>query len=328
MEDLRFSIIVPVYKRNDELTELFDSLVAQTDNDFEVLILEAPSSDDATALCQSYADRLNIVHKIDDSSRSARRNLGIEMASGNYCLLFDSDVILPSHYIATVRKALSEHYVDCFGGPDSADESFSDIQKAVNYAMTSVMTTGGIRGATKKVDKFLPRAFNMGFSKEAYLQIGGYREMIGEDVDLSMRIREGGFSVRLIPEAVVVHKRRVTLKKFYRQVYTFGKARILLTKLHPGSLKIMHLFPTAFALGCLGLLIFALAFRTLWWLAPLALFACLVFVESLLRNRSLRVAALSILTSYAQLLGYGFGLIDELITRRASHTAAEQLYRQ
>lgn len=327
MQELSFSIIVPVYKRNDELTELFDSLVAQTDRDFEVLVLEAPSTDDATALCSRYADRLNIVHRIDDSSRSARRNLGIEMASGNYCLLFDSDVILPPDYITIVRKALTSDYVDCFGGPDSADESFSDIQKAVNYAMTSIMTTGGIRGGMKRVDKFLPRAFNTGFSKVVYQTVGGYREMIGEDTDLSMRIREGGFKVRLIPEAVVVHKRRVTLQKFFRQVYTFGKARVLLTKLHPGSLKLMHLFPTAFALGTVLLVLLALLWH--WWcITPLLLFALLTFSESLLRNGSLRVAGLSVLTSFAQLLGYGFGLIDELVTRRASHTAAEQLYRQ
>lgn len=327
MNALQFSIIVPVYKRNDELTEFLDSLTRQTDQNFEVLILEAPSDDDATKLCQSYQDRLRIVHKIDDSSRSARRNLGIEMANGNYCLLFDSDVILPPHYIATVRKALTEHYVDCFGGPDSADESFTDIQKAVNYAMTSIMTTGGIRGGTKKLDKFLPRAFNTGFSKEVYEKVGGYREMIGEDTDLSIRIKEGGFKVRLIPEAVVVHKRRITLKKFYRQVYTFGKARILLTKLHPGSLKIMHLFPTAFALGTTLLVLLALLWH--WWcITPLLLFALMTFTESLIRNGSLKVAGLSILTSFAQLLGYGFGLLDELFTKRASHTAAEKLYRQ
>ncbi|MDO4190543.1 MAG: glycosyltransferase [Bacteroidales bacterium] len=326
-KELSFSIIVPVYRRNDELTELLDSLTAQSDKDFEILILEAPSDADATELCKTYEQKLNIVHRIDNGSRSARRNLGIEMSHGNYCLLFDSDVILPTHYIATVRKALQTHYVDCFGGPDSADNSFNTTQKAVNYAMTSIMTTGGIRGGTKKVNSFLPRAFNMGFSKEAYQKVGGYREMIGEDVDLSMRIREAGFSIQLIPEAVVVHKRRITLTRFFRQVYTFGKARVLLTKLHPGSLKIMHLLPTAFTLGTCFLVVCAIVWR--WWcILPLVLFALLTFTESLIRNKSLAVAALSIITSFTQLFGYGTGLLDELITKRASQTAAEQLYRQ
>lgn len=325
---MKFSIIVPVYRRPDEIQEFLSSLAAQTDHDFEVLIMEGPSDKLCKNVCDSFANKLSIRYVLKDSSRSDRRNEGMRMASGDYLLLFDSDVILPKDYIAIVRRSLTDDYVDCFGGPDSADQTFSDIQLAVNYAMTSVMTTGGIRGATKKVDKFLPRAFNMGLSKKVFETIGGYREMIGEDVDLSMRIKEGGFSVRLIPEAYVYHKRRVNLKKFYKQVNTFGKARILLTKLHPGSLKIMHLFPSVFVIGNVLLVLLAIVFRNLWWISPLGLYVFAIFVESLLKNKSLKIALMSIVTSYAQLFGYGLGLINELFTHKAEKQAAESLYRQ
>jgi GT2 family glycosyltransferase len=252
----------------------------------------------------------------------------MRLASGNYFMLFDSDCILPPEYVATVRQTLENDYVDCYGGPDSADETFTDMQLAVNYSMTSIMTTGGIRGCMKNVDKYLPRAFNMGFSREVFERTGGYLDMIGEDVDLSMRIKESGFKVRLIKDAYVYHKRRVNMKGFFKQVNTFGKARVLLTSRHPGSLKVMHLFPSCFVVGNISLVVMAVLCRSLWWLLPIAVYIMLIFLESLFKNKRLKVALLSIVTSYAQLCGYGLGYIDEFITRRASRKSAETLYRQ
>lgn len=327
MNDLKFSIIVPVYNRKQEISELLESLSLQSDTDFEVMIMEGRCTDSCHDICHQYSSQLNIRFFVRDTGRSARRNEGMQLATGNYFLLFDSDCTLPPDYIAGLRKSLTDNYVDCYGG-DSANTSFSDLQLAINYSMTSFMTTGGIRGGMKDVSKYLPRAFNMGFSRRVFEATGGYRDMIGEDVDLSMRIKEAGFVVRLIPAAVVYHKRRITLKGFYRQVNTFGKARILLTKLHPGSLKIIHLFPSCFALGNIFLILMSIIGCSLWWISPLLLYVALIFVESMAKNKSAKVALLSIAASYAQLCGYGFGLVDEAITRRASRKAAESLYRQ
>ncbi len=323
---IQFSIIVPVYNRPQEMEEFLHSLSLQTDKDFEVMVMEDQSPNSCESICQRYASNINIQYYCIHTGRSERRNLGMEKAKGNYFILFDSDCIIPPNYIATLRQVLTSDYVDCFGGPDSANSSFSNTQLAVNYAMTSFLTTGGIRGGMKDVNKFLPRAFNMGFSREVFQRTRGYKEIIGEDIDLSMRIKEGGFSVRLIKEAVVVHKRNVDIPKFFRQVNTFGKARILLSKLHPHSLKITHLFPSCFLLGCITLLILALL--SPYFLLPLAVYSVALFAESWINNGSLAVAALSVVTSYAQLFGYGLGFIDELITRRASKKASEQLYRQ
>lgn len=328
MDALKFSVIVPVYNRPDEMRELLESLALQTDRNFEVIVMEGVCERSCSPICDAYSDRLDIRYYQRNTGRSARRNEGMYLASGNYFLLFDSDCILPPSYIELVRKALTDHYVDCYGGPDSADSTFTGLQLAINYSMTSIMTTGGIRGGMKNVKKYLPRAFNMGLSREVFGRTGGYLDIIGEDVDLSMRIKECGFSVELIPQAVVYHKRRVSLKGFYRQVNTFGKARILLSKRHPGSLKLMHLFPSCFAVGNVGLLLLALIFMSAWWLAPIALYVLLIFIESLVKNRRLHVAFLSIITSCLQLYGYGFGFIDELLTHRASDKASETLYRQ
>lgn len=323
-----FSIIVPVYNRPQEMDEFLASLAAQSDCDFEVVVMEGTCKNSCRTVCDRYADRLNIQFHSRDTGRSDRRNEGMRLAKGNYFMLFDSDCILPKDYVATVRGALQCDYVDCYGGPDSADNTFSDMQLAVNYSMTSIMTTGGIRGGMKNVNKYLPRAFNMGFSRTVFDRTGGYLEMIGEDVDLSMRIKEAGFSVRLIKSAYVYHKRRVSLKGFYKQTNTFGKARVLLSWRHPGSLKLMHLFPSCFAIGNIGLLLFAILFRSWWWLLPIAVYVTAILVESLLKNRRLKVAFLSVVTSYAQLCGYGFGYIDEFVTRRASRKSSETLYRQ
>jgi GT2 family glycosyltransferase len=326
---LQFSIIVPVVNRPNEIEEFLASLSQQTDRDFETLIMEGPSEYASDESCKKYSEFLNIKHiKNQIQSRSARRNLGIETATGNYLLLFDSDCILPPEYMERIRNCLSRNYVDCFGGPDNAHKSFSTLQKAVNYSMTSIFTTGGIRGATNKTDKYLPRAFNMGFSKKVYETVGGYDEIIGEDIDLSMRIKEAGFSVHLIKEAFVYHKRQLSLQKFFRQTYTFGRARIVFGRRHKNSLKILHLLPACFTAGNALLLLACLIFCNLWFLTPIILYIFAIFVDSLRKNRILLIALLSILTSYIQLFGYGLGFIDELLTRRVSKKTAEKMYRQ
>ena len=341
-KDLHLSIIVPVYNRPDEVAELLESLANQTDKDFEMLIMEDDSPNKCDHVCAQYADKIQVhYHFYPGKSRSQRRNLGMDMAAGNYFLFFDSDCILPETYIETVKRQLNAEYVDCYGGPDSAEQDFSDTQLAINYSMTSLMTTGGIRGGTKKVKKFLPRTFNMGFSKEVYEKVGGFKDIIGEDIDQSLRIREAGFDIRLIKEAYLYHKRKIDLKKFYKQVNTFGKARILLTTLHPGSFKPVYLLPTLFFLGNLFLLLMTLialisrcccdcTFGLLWWiwLLPIALYIVAIFCESLYKNKKIKVALLSIVTSYIQLCGYGIGFLDEFFTRRASKKSQETIYSQ
>lgn len=324
---LKFSIIVPIFNRPDEAEELLASLAAQTDTGFEVLMIEDGSTKPCDTVCAHYNDVLDLHYYFKpNSGRSETRNYGMERATGDYFIIFDSDCIMPPHYIATVRACLEQDYVDCYGGPDSADASFSDVQKAINYSMTSLMTTGGIRGATKQVEKFSPRSFNMGLSREVFKTVGGYKNMIGEDIDLSIRIKKAGFKTRLFPDAYVFHKRRVSFKKFFKQVNTFGKGRILLRQMHPESLKLVHLLPTFFVIGQLILLLLSLISRDLFWLIPIGLYCVAIFVESLLKNRSFKVAVLSIVASYVQLFGYGLGFLEELITHKASRATQEELY--
>ncbi|HNW67239.1 MAG TPA: glycosyltransferase [Bacteroidales bacterium] len=327
-EELHLSVIVPVYNRPDEIKELLESLSKQTHSDFEVLIIEDGSTLRCEEVCQQFSEQLDIHYYFkSNSGRSQTRNYGMERASGNYFIIFDSDCIMPRSYIELVKKHLTNHFVDCFGGPDGADSSFSDMQKAINYSMTSIMTTGGIRGATQNVNKFSPRSFNMGMSKEVFQKVGGYKDMIGEDIDLSIRIKQAGFTTQLFPEAQVFHKRRVNLKKFFKQVNTFGKARLLLKKLHPSSLKLVHLLPMSFVLGNCLLLLLAAIFCSLWFLLPIGIFILAIFMESLIKNKKISIAFLSIITSYTQLFGYGLGFISELITRKASRANQEELYK-
>ncbi|MCQ2084218.1 MAG: glycosyltransferase [Bacteroidaceae bacterium] len=325
--ELYFSLIVPVFNRPDEVKELLESLTLQTDKRFEVVIVEDGSTRPCKEICDAYKERLDICY-LDkpNSGRSKTRNFGMDHASGNYFIIFDSDCIMPPHYIETVRTCLEHDFTDCFGGPDSSDSSFSNLQKAISYSMTSFMTTGGIRGGMKNVNKFTPRSFNMGISKACYEKVGGFKDMIGEDIDMSFRIRENGFKPRLLPEAFVCHKRRSTLKGFFRQVRTFGRGRILLNKMHPGALKLVHMLPAAFAVGNVLLLLAAALFQSWYWLLPIAVYVLCIFMESLIRERSVRVAVISIAAAYVQLFGYGIGFIDECITHKASRTTQEKLY--
>ncbi|MBQ3717288.1 MAG: glycosyltransferase [Paludibacteraceae bacterium] len=322
----RFSIIIPVFNRPDEVDELLASLTRQTDKGFEVLVIEDGSTIPCDEICRKYEEQLDLHYYFKpNSGRSETRNFGMERASGDWFVIYDSDVIVPPHYIATVRAELKKNPVDCYGGPDAADASFSDVQKAINYSMTSFMTTGGIRGATKNKAKFSPRSFNMGISRKCFETVGGYKNMIGEDIDLSIRIQQAGFKTTLIPEAYVYHKRRVDLRKFFRQVNTFGKGRVLLGEIHPGSLKIVHLLPAAFVLGNIALVL--LAFWSPWFLLPIGIYILGLFIESLVKNKSIKIALLSIVAAYMQLFGYGTGFLGECITHKARKAKQEELYK-
>jgi glycosyltransferase involved in cell wall biosynthesis len=309
-----FSVIVPVYNRPDEIDELLNSLAGQSRKNFEIVLVEDGSSKPSKEVADKYKEQLRIKYiSKSNTGRSDSRNVGIKNTSSDYFVFVDSDCIMPANYFETLEKELKNNYADCFGGPDNAHESFSDIQKAINYAMTSFWTTGGIRGGKFNMEKFVPRTFNMGFSRRVYDVVGGFKDMFGEDIDLSMRIRSAGFATRLYRDVFVYHKRRVSLKKFYKQVNIFGVARINLYKLYPHSLKPVHALPAIFTLGSAMLLL--LSFYSAYCLLPFMFFTLLLFVDSLLIYKSVRIAFLSVIACYIQLYGYGTGFIKSFVEK-------------
>ena len=314
---MKYSVIIPVYNRPDEARELLESLCAQTCRDFEVAIVEDGSAIPCKEVAEAYADRLDIHYYVKENGGPGRaRNYGVERARGEYVLILDSDAVLPEGYIAAVEDELEREPADAFGGPDRAHPDFTPMQKAINYAMTSFFTTGGIRGGKKKLDKFYPRSFNMGVRREVYQALGGFSDMrFGEDIDFSTRIFKGGYRCRLFPEAWVWHKRRTDLKKFFKQVHNSGIARIHLSKRHPGTLKLVHLLPAVFTLGCALLLVLAAVAAALgcphWWvmLLPLVLFALIIMADASRQERSVGVGLRAIAAAYVQLTGYGTGFL-------------------
>lgn len=316
MENIRLSLIVPVFNRPKEIDDLLESLCQQTRKDFEVIVVE----DGSTVKCESEAEKYSSILNLHyfykkNTGPGQSRNYGSEKASGNYLIFLDSDCVLSPQYIEVVQKRLSSNYADAFGGPDRAAGNFTTLQKAINYAMTSFFTTGGIRGGSEKLDKFYPRSFNMGYSKAVYTATGGFSRMrFGEDIDMSIRILDKGFKTALIKEAYVYHKRRTSLRQFYKQVYNSGIARINLYKRHPGSLKKVHALPALFVLGCIFLLVLA-ALVSAYFLAPLGMYTLLLILDSTTKNKSVSVGILSAVTSYVQLFGYGSGFLTALWKR-------------
>ena len=306
---MKYSFIIPVYNRPEEVDELLDSLTHQTFRDFEVLVIEDGSAIPCKDIVEKYDDLLSIKYFVKPNSGPGQtRNYGAERAEGEYLLILDSDCIVPPTYLEAVEAELNRESADAFGGPDRAHSSFSDIQKAINYAMTSFFTTGGIRGGKKKMDKFYPRSFNMGVRAEAYQSLGGFSKMrFGEDIDFSIRIFKNGYRCRLFPEAWVWHKRRTDFRKFFKQVHNSGIARINLYKKYPESLKVVHLLPAAFTVGLLVLLLGSI--WCLWCLLPILLFILLIFIDASIRNQSIRIGCLSVAASFIQLVGYGSGFI-------------------
>lgn len=304
---MRYSVIIPVYNRPDEVDELLRSLADQRFKDFEVVVVEDGSSVPCLSVTEKYKDSLALKYfQKENSGPGQTRNYGAERSQGEYLIILDSDCILPSGYLDAVEAELQAAPADAFGGPDRAHDSFTDIQKAINYSMTSFFTTGGIRGGKKKMDKFYPRSFNMGVRREVYQALGGFSKMrFGEDIDFSIRIFKGGYRCRLFPGAWVYHKRRTDLRKFFKQVHNSGIARINLYKKYPDSLKVVHLLPAVFTLGVVVLLVGSLFCR--YSLLPIALYALLVCIDSAFRNHSLRIGIYSIAASFIQLIGYGTG---------------------
>lgn len=324
---MKYSIIVPVYNRPDEVDELLGSLTEQTEKDFEVIIVEDGSSVTCEKVCNGYKATLDIHYFMKENSGPGQsRNYGVARAKGEYVIILDSDVVLPPGYIESVSDELEKAPADAFGGPDKAHSSFTDIQKAISYSMTSFFTTGGIRGSKKKkLDKFYPRSFNMGVRRDVYNKLGGFSKMrFGEDIDFSIRIFKAGCKCRLFPESWVWHKRRTDFRKFFRQVYNSGIARINLYKKYPESLKLVHLLPMVFTVGGLSLVVISAVGRVLmhyddidrwYWLCagpwlPILAYCLLIFVDSSRQNRSLKIGLESIAASFVQLMGYGFGFIE------------------
>ncbi|MEG1564569.1 MAG: glycosyltransferase [Bacteroides sp.] len=304
---MRYSVLIPVYNRPDEVNELLQSLTEQPFKNFEVIVVEDGSSLPCKEVIENYANRLDIHYFTKPNSGPGQtRNYAAEQSQGEYLIILDSDCIVPQGYFEAVELELQSAPADAFGGPDRAHASFSDIQKAINYSMTSFFTTGGIRGGKKKMDKFYPRSFNMGVRRTVYLALGGFSDMrFGEDIDFSIRIFKEGYACRLFPAAWVYHKRRTDLKKFFKQVHNSGIARINLYKKYPESLKAVHLLPAAFTLG-VALLLLATPLCP-YSLLPVACYALLVCADSSWQNRSLRIGVYSIAASFIQLIGYGTG---------------------
>lgn len=306
--DILFSIIVPVYNRPDEIDDLLRSLELQTDRQFETVIVE----DGSTIPCREQVDArrptlsLQYFYK-DNEGRSIARNYGMDRARGDFFIFVDSDCILPPFYIERLRKAVSEKKIRFFGGPDAAHPSFSRIQKAINFAMTSFLTTGGIRGGKVQMEKFVPRTFNMGYAREVYEKAGGFREMFSEDIDMSTRTRMAGYDPVLLRDVFVYHKRRGNLAKFWRQVHIFGMSRITLQLLYPGSMKPVHWAPAIFVAGAIAMV--AASFFNPLWLLPLAIYLIALWTSAVISTKNLLTGTLGVAAGIVQLAGYGTGFI-------------------
>ena len=332
MKDIVFSFIIPVYNRPDEIKELLESFSKLEDNlTYEIVIVEDGSNETSENIIDSFKGQLDISYYYKSNSGPGdSRNYGMQQAKGNYFIILDSDVILPSNYLTEVKKFLEKSYYDCFGGPDAAHSSFSNLQKAINFAMTSFITTGGIRGGKKQVEDFQPRSFNMGLSKKAFLASGGFGKIHpGEDPDLSLRLHKLGFKTTLIENAFVYHKRRISWSKFYKQVNKFGMVRPILNQWHPNSKSLVYWFPTLFSLGLIASII-VLAFNIVWPLYLYLFYFALAFVLALISNKNVVVALQALIAIVVQFVGYGYGFIKStfnlVVMRRNPEEAFPHLF--
>ncbi len=310
-----FSIVIPVYNRPQEVQELLQSMTQQSySKTFEVVIVEDGSANTCETIVESFKEKLDIQYFLTENQGAGQsRNYGMRQAKGAYFIVLDSDVLLPKDYLKNIELALDQNYTDAFGGPDAAHESFTLLQKAINYSMTSVFTTGGIRGKKKSVGKFQPRSFNLGISKKAFEVTQGFSKMkYGEDIDLSFRLWENGFETQLIPSGYVYHKRRSTIKEFYRQTFNFGTARPYLNRKYPDTKKLTYWFPSLFIIGFDIAIVLSIFIHPIF-LLPFIFYFIALTIDSTIQNKSIIVGLLSIVTTYTQFMGYGLGFLKAFL---------------
>lgn len=326
-----FSLIIPIYNRPDEIDELLDSLTKQSySSDYEIVVIEDGSTLDCKSVIEKYTSLTISYHYKENSGPGDSRNFGMKVAKGDYFIILDSDCIIPSNYLQEVEKALEQDYVDCFGGPDNALDSFSAIQKAINFTMTSFLTTGGIRGGSEKITQFQPRSFNMGLSKKAFEASQGFGNIHpGEDPDLSIRLWKLGFQTKLVSNAFVYHKRRIDWNKFYIQVNKFGLVRPILNNWYPEYAKITFWFPSLFLLGfCISVLLLLFKFPYLFS-SYLVYFLCVGILSSI-QNKSIKIGSYSIIALIIQFYGYGTGFLKSFyvlkILKRLPQEAFPKLF--
>lgn len=328
MEPLHFSFIIPVYNRPEEIEELLESFTKLTGGgNFEIVIVEDGSTLNCKSVVDIYQAILNITYFTKQNSGPGdSRNYGMQRATGNYFIILDSDCLLPSTYLQMVSRYLDNHYVDSYGGPDAAHASFTNLQKAINFAMTSFITTAGIRGGKKDFEDFQPRSFNMGISKKAFVASQGFGNIHpGEDPDLSIRLKKLGFKTALIHEAYVYHKRRVTWSKFFEQVYKFGIARTILNQWHPESMKLVYWLPTFFIMGLITGIVLML-FHFFWLIAIYLLYFLVAFIAALYKTKDFIVAIQSLVAIFFQFMGYGYGFLKSTLKLQLSKESPEQQF--
>jgi len=328
MEALSFSFIIPVFNRPDEVQELLNSFkILKGAEGIEIIIVEDGSNIKCDKIIDLFKPDLNIKYFFKDNSGPGdSRNFGMRQAKGNYYIILDSDCLLPENYLDVVKDNLRENYVDCFGGPDAAHESFSNLQKAINFAMTSFITTGGIRGGNKKQKNFQPRSFNMGISKRAFEDSGGFGSIHpGEDPDLAIRLRKFGYKTALIHDAFVYHKRRISWSKFYTQVLKFGSVRPILNFWHPETAKLTYWFPTIFIVLFLLSLVL-LIYNVQWLLLLFILYFFTAFILALVSTKNFLVAIQSIFAIFIQFFGYGYGFLKSTLKLKFFNKSPELLF--
>jgi glycosyltransferase involved in cell wall biosynthesis len=328
MNAISFSFIIPVFNRPGEIKELLQSFLDLEGHlPFEIVIVEDGSTIDCKAVVEYFETKLNISYYYKSNSGPGHsRNYGMIKAKGNYFIILDSDCLLPPEYLSVVSNELNEDYVDCFGGPDAADKSFSNLQKAINFAMTSTVTTGGIRGSKSKNKKFQPRSFNMGISKTAFEASGGFGNIHpGEDPDLSLRLTKLGFRTKLFNKAFVYHKRRISWSKFYKQVYKFGLVRPILNSWHPHSERIIFWLPTLFCLGFI-MAIMSSVLGNYFLLTIFSLYFALAFFLALIQTKNLVIAIQAMFAIVVQFFGYGFGFFKSTFVIKVLKKQPESYY--
>ncbi|TCK64705.1 glycosyl transferase family 2 [Winogradskyella wandonensis] len=327
-QPINYSFIIPVYNRPKEIEELLESFLhLDWNSDYEIVIVEDGSINHSKDVVNKYADRLNISYFFKPNSGPGdSRNYGMQRAKGNYFIILDSDVLLPRQYLKEVNTYLSENFTHCFGGPDAADRSFSDLQKAINFSMTSYLTTGGIRGGDGAKKDFEPRSFNMGLSKETFEISGGFGKIHpGEDPDLVLRLRDKGYKTGLISKAYVYHKRRISWYKFYKQVNKFGQVRPILNKWHPSSRKMAYWLPSLFTIGLIISIVLSF-FAIFYFIYIYLIYISLILVSSFIETKNVKVAFLTIPAVLIQFLGYGLGFIKSTIRLLLSKKQPNEIF--
>ena len=226
----RYSVIIPTLNEEKFLPKLLASLAAQTDKNFEVIVVDGSSKDKTVAIANSYTKKLPKLQVIISKKASLplQRNLGAKAARGEWFIFVDADSILMPYFIERIEEYIEKYTPQLFTTWFRPDSEIS------GDAMLTLLANISSEGSLIIKRQHAPGPLTI-VTKKAFDSVNGYDEnrTYLEDYDLSWRLSKKGCRMQILRETVCVWSLRRLRNKGnlrFAQMYAQSVFSVLINK--------------------------------------------------------------------------------------------------